>query len=59
MKRTNVINALNDLPKEFSLDDLLERLIVIEKIEKGLQDVKEGKTISHAKVRKEMEKWRK
>ena len=58
MKKTNVINVLNELPKEFSLDDLMERLLVIEKIDKGLQDMKEGKVISHATVKKEIEKWR-
>jgi hypothetical protein len=57
MKRTNVISVLNELPKEFPLDELLERLLVIEKIEKGLSDLKEGKTISHAKVKKEAAKW--
>ena len=59
MKRTNVIQVLNELPKEFLLDDLLERLLVIEKIEKGLQDLKDGKTISHEKVKKAAAQWQK
>jgi hypothetical protein len=50
MKRKNVINVLKELPGEFPLDDLMERLVVIEKIDKGLQDVKEKRTVSHAKV---------
>ena len=50
MKKTTVINALNELPKEFNLDDLIERLIVIEKIEKGLREAKAGKTTPHEKV---------
>lgn len=57
MKKTSVISILNDLPKEFSLDELLERLLVIEKIDKGLREVKEGKTVSHSKAKKEIEKW--
>lgn len=57
MKKTTIINALEDLPKEINLDDFLERLIVIEKIESGLKDVKEGKTISHEEVKKKMKKW--
>ncbi len=59
MKRQIVINALKELPGEFPLDDLMERLVVIEKIDKGLQDVKEKRTVSHAKVKRELAKWRK
>ena len=58
MKKTVVINTLNELPKEFPLDDLFERLLVIEKIEKGLQDAKEKKTVPHSHVKREIEKWR-
>jgi hypothetical protein len=56
MKRQNVINALKELPGEFPLDDLMERLVVIEKIDSGLRDVKEKKTVSHEKVKSELSK---
>ena len=59
MKKAAVISALNEFPKEFNLDDFLERLIVIEKIDDGLKDVKEGKTVSHSTVKKMIKKWRK
>jgi predicted transcriptional regulator len=57
MKKTTVINALSELPNEFNLDKLLERLLVIEKIEDGLKDVKAGKTISHDSAKKIISKW--
>ena len=38
MKKTAVINTLNALPKEFQLDELLERLMVVEKIDAGLKE---------------------
>jgi predicted transcriptional regulator len=57
MKKTTIISALSDLPKEINLDDFLERLIVIDKIEAGLKDAKEGKTLSHEAVKKRMKKW--
>ncbi|HTF03804.1 MAG TPA: hypothetical protein VK826_07245 [Bacteroidia bacterium] len=59
MKKTTVIEALSEFPKEFNLDDLMERLVVIEKIDAGLKDVKEGKTVDHADVKKMIRKWRK
>lgn len=59
MKKTSVISILNEFPKEFILEDFLEQLVVIEKIDEGLKDIKEGKTVSHAEVKKMIKKWRK
>lgn len=41
---------MNEFPKEVNLNDLFERLIVKEKIEKGLLQIENGQTISHEKV---------
>lgn len=59
MKKSTVIHTLNDLPQKFDLDEFLERLIVIQKIDEGLEDEKNGKTISHDKVKKMVAKWNK
>lgn len=59
MKKSTVIHTLNELPQKFDLDQLLERLIVIGKIDEGLEDIKTGKTISHDKVKKMVAKWNK
>lgn len=59
MKKSTAINAIEELPKEFDLDLLLERLVVIEKIDKGLAEVKSGKMVSHDSVKKLVKKWQK
>ncbi len=59
MKKTTVLNALNELPKEFNLDELLERLLVIEKIDEGLKEAKAGKTVTHDNAKKIIAKWQK
>ena len=59
MKKSTVIHTLNELPQKFDLDEFLERLIVIQKIDEGLEDAKIGKTISHNKVKKMVAKWNK
>ena len=59
MKKSTVIQTLNELPQKFDLDELLERLMVIEKIDEALEDAKSGKTISHDKVKKMVAKWNK
>jgi hypothetical protein len=52
MNKTTVINVLGSLPETFPLDVLLERLIVAEKIEQGLDDVKHGRLVDHDDVKK-------
>jgi predicted transcriptional regulator len=59
MQKSTIIKTLNELPNRFNLDDFLEKLIVIEKIDQGIQEAKEGKTISHEKVKKIVAKWQK
>ena len=59
MKKSTVIDTLNIFPQKFNLDELLERLIVIEKIDEGIEEAKSGKTISHNKVKKMVAKWNK
>ena len=59
MKKATVIHALNELPKEFNLDELLDRLILIEKIDAGLAESKSGKTIRHEHLKKMVAKWQK
>jgi hypothetical protein len=59
MKKSTVIHTLNELPKEFKLDEFLERLIVIQKIDEGLEDAKAGNTVNHDKVKKLVAKWHK
>ena len=57
MKKQSLVQMVSELPQEFNLDELFEKLVVLEKIEAGLNDVKNGRTISHAKVKKEVKKW--
>jgi predicted transcriptional regulator len=59
MKKSTVIQTLNELPQKFDLDELLERLMVIEKIDEALEEAKSGKTVSHDKVKKMVAKWNK
>jgi hypothetical protein len=59
MKKEKIIETINELPQEFELDDLIERLIVIEKIEKGLVQLEKNETKSHEEVKKLVKTWQK
>ena len=51
MKRDKAIDTVKEFPQEFELEDLIERLMFIEKVENGLQQAEQGKTILHEKVK--------
>lgn len=57
MKRDKVIETVKELPLEFDLEELIERLVFVEKIEKGLKQLDEGKTVPHEKVKEITKKW--
>ncbi len=55
--KEKIIQAVQDLPDNASIEDAMERLLFLGKIEKGLQQADAGKTISHAQVKEKMAKW--
>ena len=57
MKKETVIDAMTEMPQEFELDILLEKLIFIEKVEKGLKQIRDGKTKTHEEVKEIVKKW--
>lgn len=59
MKRNKVLEAVKELPQEFELDELIERLVFIEKVEKGFKQLDEGDTKTHEEVKKIIQSWRK
>ena len=57
MKREKVIEAVKELPPEFDLEELMEKLVFVEKVERGLKQLDEGKTMNHAQVKEMVKKW--
>ncbi len=57
MKRDKVIESIKELPQEFELETLIERLIFIDKVEQGLKQIEDGKIISHEQVIEIAKKW--
>ena len=57
MKKEKAIDTIKELPAEFDLDELIEKLIFVDKVDQGLKQLDEGKTISHDKVKEITRKW--
>jgi predicted transcriptional regulator len=52
--RERILEALQDLPADATLDDAIERLVLLAKIEAGLAELDEGKGVSHEEVKKRL-----
>jgi len=57
MKKIEVIDTLKDMPDEFSADELIERILFLQKIDVGLNQVKTGKIYSEEQAEKKLERW--
>lgn len=57
MKREKAVEIINEFPQEFNLEELMEKLVFVEKVELGLKQLEEGKTVSHAQVKEIIKKW--
>jgi hypothetical protein len=57
LTKNTVRKTIENLPDSFTIDELIEKLIFIEKVEEGIKQSSEGKTISNEDVKSMIEKW--
>ena len=50
-----IVKAVSDLPEDATVDDAIERLLFLSKIEQGLDQVRRGDTIPHEEVKRRLE----
>lgn len=57
MRREKAIETIKEFPQEFNLEELIERLIFIDKVEKGIEQADKGMTKTHEEVKEIVKKW--
>ncbi|KQR72595.1 hypothetical protein [Pedobacter sp. Leaf176] len=57
MKKAEIIDTLKEMPDEFSADELIERILLLQKIDVGLNQVKEGKVYSEEDAEQKLDRW--
>ncbi|MFT7030614.1 MAG: hypothetical protein ACI83W_002162 [Marinoscillum sp.] len=57
MNKQVAIDSLKGMPQDFELDEFIERLVVLEKIEKGRKDIETSQTSSHEEAKSKLNKW--
>jgi predicted transcriptional regulator len=57
LTKDKIKKTIDALPDDFTLEDLFEELILIDKIEQGMRDVEEGNVLTDEQARKKLGKW--
>lgn len=57
LTKEKLLQTINDLPEKFSLDDVLDRIILLQKIDIGLSQSISGQTNSTDQAREKLKKW--
>lgn len=57
LSKEKVINVINKLPGEFSIDEVIDQLLFLEKIDKGLAQSEADELIPDEELDKELPQW--
>jgi predicted transcriptional regulator len=59
LTKKQVLETIDALPEDKfrNIENVIEEIILLDKVEKGLREVKEGNTFSEEEANKEMDKW--
>jgi len=52
-----LMQTIKDLPDKFSFDDLLDRVILLQKIEIGLEQSQSGQIKTTGQAKEKLKKW--
>jgi hypothetical protein len=55
--KEKVIKAVEGLADDASIEDVMERLLFLSKVERGLEQADTGQTMSHSQAKERMSKW--
>lgn len=57
LTRENVIQHIKTMPENFSIDELMDKLLFFYNVETGLEQSRNDKVTPHEEVKKKYKKW--
>jgi hypothetical protein len=57
LEKKMVIKSIKDLPDRFPIEEVIDRIILLQKIETGLKHSQEGKTSTTKEAKIKLKKW--
>ena len=55
--KEEVINMVKQMPEEVNVVDIMAELYFCQKVDRGLESLDNGESISHKQVKQRMKKW--
>ena len=57
IKKEQLLKLLQEFPEEFSVDELLDRIVLLSKIERGLRQSERGEVLTDEQAKARMKAW--
>lgn len=55
--KTHLISTFEKLPENLTIDQVIDHIIFVEKVQKGLEDSENGRVFTKSESRKKLNKW--
>lgn len=55
--KTQLINSLDVLPENLTIDQLIDHILFVEKVQKGLADSEKGLVNTKKEAKEKLKKW--
>lgn len=55
--KTQILDSLKNLPENVTIDQVIDQLLLLEKVQKGLKDAEQGKLNTKEEAAKKLDKW--
>ena len=57
LTKDKVKKTIDRMPESFTVDQVLEELVILNKIEEGLKDIEDGRVFTTDQVKAEFKAW--
>ena len=57
LTKNEVIKTISNLPDSFSIDELIDRLVFMDKVERGLAQSKDNLVFTKQQAKQRLSKW--
>ena len=57
LTKKELLVALQTLPEKFSVEDVIDRIVLLQKVEIGLEQSKAGKARTNKRAKTKLRKW--
>jgi predicted transcriptional regulator len=55
--KTHLLSTFDKLPENLTIDQVIDHIIFVEKVQKGLEDSENGRVFTTEEARKKLNKW--